>query len=60
MTRTIPLIRDFHSVLATARVALNTSAVLVSWRLRAVVIEVSLLVGCWEAQTVSTFCSSVG
>jgi hypothetical protein len=41
----MPLISVFHSVLATARAALNTSAVLVSRRLRAAVIEVWLLVG---------------
>src|SRR5665213_951588 len=56
----IPLIRAFHSVLATARVALNTSTVLISRRLRALVIEVSLLVGCWRVQAVSAFCTKVG
>jgi hypothetical protein len=60
VTRTIALIRGFHSVLATTRSALKTSAVLVSWRLRAVVIEVSLLVGRRDAQAVSAFCSRVG
>ena len=35
--------RDFHSVAATARVALKTSADLVSCRLRPVQTEVSLL-----------------
>jgi len=42
------------------RVALNTSANLVSCRLRPVQTEVSLLTGRWEAQAVSTFCSSEG
>jgi hypothetical protein len=59
-TRMIPLISGFHSVLATAQAALNTSATLVSWRLRAVVIEVSLLVGWREVQAVAAFCSKVG
>jgi hypothetical protein len=54
------LISGLHSVLAPAQAALKTSAVLVSWRLRAVVIEVSLLVGWREAQAVSAFCSRVG
>ena len=52
------LTRDFHSVPATARVALNMSADLVSCRLRPVETEVSLLTGRWEAQAVSTFCNS--
>ena len=60
MTRTIDLTRDYHSVPATERVALNTSADLVSCRLRPVETEVSLLTGRWEAQAVSTFCSSEG
>jgi hypothetical protein len=47
-------------VSATTRSALKTSAVLVSWRLRAVVIEVALLVGRRDAQAVSAFCSRVG
>src|ERR1035441_5539688 len=60
VTRTIPLIRCFHSVFATAGAAPNTSTVLVSRRLRALVMEVSLLVGCWQAQAVSAFCIRVG
>ncbi len=43
-----------------ARVALKTSADLVSCRLRPVQTEVSLLRGRWEAHAVSTFCSSEG
>jgi hypothetical protein len=54
------LTTDFHSVPATERVALKTSADLVSCRLRPVQTEVSLLTGRWEAQAVSTFCSSEG
>ena len=60
VTRTIDLMREFHSVVATARVALKTSADLVSCRLRPMHTEVSLLMGRWEAQAVSTFCSSEG
>jgi hypothetical protein len=52
--------RDFHSVAATERVALKTSADLVSCRLRPVQTEVWLLTGRWEAQAVSTFCNSEG
>ena len=60
VARPISLIRGFHSVLANARAALNTSAILVSRRSRAEVIEVSQLVGWREAQAVSAFCSKVG
>ena len=45
LTRTIVLIRGFHSVPATAWVAPKTSMVLVSYRLRAMLLEVSVLVG---------------
>jgi len=54
------LIRDCHSVPATACVALNTSAALVSCRPRAEVTVVSLLAGRREAQAAWTFCSRVG
>jgi hypothetical protein len=54
------LISGFHSVPATAVLALNISAVLVSCRPRPVVTSVSLLVGLREAQTASTFCSREG
>ena len=47
-------------VAATEPVALNTSADLVSCRLRPVQTEVWLLTGRWEAQAVSTFCNSEG
>ena len=60
VTRTMTLISGFHSVPATAAVALNISAVLVSCRPRPVVTSVSLLVGLREAQTASTFCSREG
>src|ERR1700679_1427483 len=49
VTRTMPLIRCFHSVLATVRAALNTPTVLVSRRLRAFVMDVSLPVGWRQA-----------
>jgi hypothetical protein len=54
------LISGFHSVPATAAVALNISAVLVSCRPRPVVTSVSLLVGLRAAQMASTFCSREG
>jgi hypothetical protein len=54
------LISGFHSVSATAVLALNISAVLVSCRPRPVVTSVWLLVGLREAQTASTFCSRDG
>jgi len=60
VTRTMPLIRGFHAVLATAVLARNISAVLVSCRPRPVVTSVSLLVGLREAQTASTFSSREG
>jgi hypothetical protein len=60
VTRTMTLIRGFHAVLATAVLARNISAVLVSCRPRPVVTSVSLLVGLREAQTASTFSSREG
>jgi len=60
VTRTMPLIRGFHAVLATAVLARNISAVLVSCRPRPAVTSVSLLVGLREAQTASTFSSREG
>ena len=60
MTRTKTLIRDCHSVPATALVARNTSTVLVSCRFAPGGDFGVAAGGLREAQAVSTFCSSVG
>jgi hypothetical protein len=54
------LIRDCHSLPATARVALKMSAVLVSCRLCPEVTVVLLLAGRRETHAAWTFCSRVG